>query len=392
MNKKDKEFSKKIKVLLLEGFSRQSLPMMKYLHKCGCFLATYNSSRLDVGFVSRYPDKKYLLPWNREDEKESLKYLIELISNEKFDVVIPTTDFSASLCSKHKKELLSYAQIAVNDWDVFQLAYNKMNTMLACIQCGVPCPKTLLNAHSLSDLLSQKIEYPVVMKPCIGYGSIGFHIIKNEEELIQKYEKTKKEFGELLIQEYIPQTDIQYKCEMLIDKNGNVKSAVVFNKVRWYPIDGGSTCCSATVDRPDIINYCSKLLKHIKWVGYADVDLIQDPRDNTPKVMEINPRITASVKICFYAGVDFAKQIIQQELGKDIEQYNSYILDRRLRYFHTDLLWFFKSKNRFKSKPSWFSWYRTVDQIWSWADPIPWFSYTIQCLKKYKKESKKRER
>ena len=29
--------------------------------------------------------------------------------------------------------------------------------------------------------------------------------------------------------------------------------------------------------------------------------------------MEINPRITASVKVCFAAGVDFARQIVDRK-------------------------------------------------------------------------------
>ena len=97
--------------------------------------------------------------------------------------------------------------------------------------------------------------------------------------------------------------EIQYKSELFVDRDGSIKSACVFDKTRWYPIDGGSTCCSATVHRPDIIESSAKLLKFIDWKGYGDVDLIQDPRDGLAKVMEINPRITACVKICFAAGV-----------------------------------------------------------------------------------------
>jgi len=381
-----------ISILLLEGFGRQVMPMMQALHELGCKITTYNSSKLDMGYASKYPDKKIVGFWDRNDENSSFASLLEIIKKDKYDVIIPLTDFSATMLSRHKPEILQYSSPAVNDWDVFIRASDKQNTMIACMENNIPCPYTLRDAKSVEQIIKSDIPYPFVMKPRVGYGSIGFHVIHSEEDLRRVFEKSINAHGQMLVQEYIPQTDIQYKCEVFIDRTGDVKSAVVFDKTRWYPIDGGSTCCSATVDRPDIVESSIKLLKAIGWRGYGDVDLIQDPRDHIAKVMEINPRITASVKVCFAAGVDFARQIVEYETGREVTEYKSYEIDRRLRYMHTDLLWFIKSSNRFKTKPSWFSWKRTTDQIWSWKDPLPWFAYTLAGIKKYRSESIKRKR
>ena len=392
MSKKNNTDYSHVRVLLLEGFGRQVMPIMKALHDLGCHITTYNQSKLDLGYASKYPDKKILAFWDRKDEKKSYEALLKIVRKDKYDIIIPMTDFSATLLSKNKEEISKYVSPAVNDWDVFMQAGDKLNTMIACMDNDIPCPYTLRNVACIEDVLDSDIKYPFIIKPRIGYGSIGFHCINNEEELKKVFETSMEMHGDMLVQEYIPQTDIQYKCEVFIDGNGDVKSAVVFDKTRWYPIDGGSTCCSASVSRPDIVESSVKLLKSIGWKGYGDVDLIQDPRDKVAKVMEINPRITASVKVCFDSGVDFARQIVEYEMGKEVTEYKDYKLDCRLRYMHTDLLWFIKSPNRFKSKPSWFSWKNTTDQIWSWKDPLPWFTYTMQGFAKYKTESKKRKR
>ena len=389
--KKQTEFSN-IRVLLLEGFARQNMPMMEALRKLGCHVTTYNSSKLDIGYASRYPNEKLIGFWDREDEEQTYIALLEVLKEGRYDVVIPMTDFSAMLLAKHKEEVSQFAAPAVNDFEIFMRAADKVQTMIACMDNNVPCPYTLKDAQTVEEVIRSGMEYPFVIKPRTGYGSIGFHLINNEQELRDIFEKTKAVCGPMVVQEYIPQTDIQYKCEVFIDENGDVKSAVVFDKTRWYPIDGGSTCCSATVNRPDIVESSVKLLKAIGWKGYGDVDLIQDPRDGIAKVMEVNPRITASVKVCFKAGVNFARQIVEFETGKEVTEYMNYKLDCRLRYMHTDLLWFLKSPNRFKAKPSWFSWRHTTDQIWSWKDMWPWFTYSIQGLRKYKKESQKRKR
>lgn len=392
MSKNVKTDLQGVKVLLLEGFARQSMPIMEALHKNGCHITTYNKCKLDMGYSSHYPDKKLLKFWDRNDEDASYAALLEVLKADKYDVTIPLTDFSATMLSKHKNELKQYTNPAVNDWEIFLGAADKLNTMVACMDNGVPCPKTLRQADTLDEVLASGMEYPFIIKPRVGYGSIGFHRIDNEEDLRKHFEPCVEKFGGMVVQEYIPQTGTQYKCEVFIDGNGEVKSAHVFDKTRWYPIDGGSTCCSTSVDRPDIVESCIALLKALNWRGYGDVDLIEDPRDGIAKVMEINPRITASVKVCIKSGVDFARQIVEYETGREVTDYNEYEKGICLRYMHTDLLWFIESPNRFKSKPSWFSWKRTCDQIWSIKDPLPWFTYTIQGFAKFGTEKKKRKR
>lgn len=384
--------NKDIKVLLLEGFARQSMAMMEAIHKNGYFLATYNSKKTDLGYLSHYPDKKILGFWDRENEDASAQALLNLLQTDHYDVVIPMTDFSATMLSKRKEAFDKYTHAAVNEWPVFQMAADKQNTMNICMEKEIPCPKTLRSALSIDDVLASGLEYPFIIKPRVGYGSIGFHKINNEDDLRKHFDESNKKYGGVIVQEYIPQTDIQYKCEVFIDSNGDVKSAFVLDKTRWYPIDGGSTCCSTSVDRPDIVESSVRLLKAIGWRGYGDVDLIQDPRDSVAKIMEVNPRITACVKVCTYSGVDFARQIVEYELGQDVTAFIEYKKGVCLRYMHTDLLWFIESPNRFKSKPSWFSWKHTTDQIWNPRDPLPWFGYTIQGIAKYGKEKDKRKR
>ena len=90
------------------------------------------------------------------------------------------------------------------------------------------------------------------------------------------------------------------------------------------------------------------------WYSYADIDLITDPRDGRIKIMEINPRITGSVKICFEAGVDFADMLVRLAMGYEVPQVKQYQEGIFLRHPGIDLIWFLKSPDRFKAKPSWF--------------------------------------
>ena len=381
-----------VRVLLLEGFARQNMALMPALKALGCHLTTYNASKLDVGYASKYPDVRLVRFWDREDADASFAALMEALREGHYDVVIPMTDFSATLLANHIDEIRPLAWPAVNEPAVFRRAADKQETMRACDEAGVPCPHTLYDMASADEILAAGMPFPFIIKPRVGYGSIGFHVIRDEAQLREVFDGAVARFGPMVVQDYIPQTGTQYKCEVFLDADGTPRSACVFDKTRWYPIDGGSTCCSSSVHRPDIAADSIRLLQAIGWRGYGDVDLIEDPRDGVCRVMEINPRITASVKVCFAAGVDFARQVVELGMGLPVTEYADYRAGVRLRYMHTDLLWFLQSPNRFHTKPSWFDFRHTTDQIFNPRDPWPWCTYTIQGFRKRKAEMEKRKR
>ena len=391
MSKKINSAYSNVRVLLIEGRARQVMPLMESLHKLGCHVTTYNASKLDMGYASHYPDKKIVSFCNAKEPDKSWEAISKELKTKQYDLVIPLNDFVAIMLSQHKEELKPYVTIAANDWKIFQYASDKLKTMKVCMDNNIPCPKTFVADDELNELSSLDLTYPICIKPRTGFSAVGFRVIDNPEELEHIVSATKKKYGAPLIQEYIPQTDLQYKAELFVDKNGEIKSCCIFSKVRWYPINGGSSTLNMSVHRPDIQQSCVKLLKAIGWRGYADIDLIQDPRDGVAKIMEINPRITGSVKICYACGVNFSEQILQDYLDLPVTEYINYKEVHFLRYLHTDLLWFIKSKTRFSCKPSWFDFRHSVDQIWSIKDPWPWFTYTLANITRVKADSKKRK-
>ncbi len=388
--KKDRPFQGK-HVLILEGYARQSLPLIRAFHFLGCEVSALCSSRLDVAYASKYTDHKILGVCDREMVEETTEQVRTLLKTKKYDLVVPTVDFSASILAKNKVEFSQYAKIASNDWDVYQIAADKQKTMEVCMAHQIRCPYTLSGLFDLNQVLDSPIQYPIVVKPKIGYGAIGFKKINNKEELIALFESEKEDMSQYLFQEYIPQTDLQYECAMFLDENNEVKTSLVFSKNRWFPVSGGSSTLNITVDRPDIIETCTRLLKTIGWRGAADIDLIQDPRDNTAKVMEINPRVSGSVKICFVSGVDQARQMLELAFGMPVTEYKTYTIGQRLRCSQIDVLWFLKSPNRWRSKPSWFSMKKTKDHTFSWSDPLPWFAFLLRGLKGLNQEMEKRK-
>lgn len=379
----------KEKVLLIEGRARQVLPLSKSMYELGAEVTTYNGSKLDPGYASRYTQRKLLAFFDVKEPEKSFEALKTELEKYHYDMVIPMNDDIAIQLSKHKKELEHLTTPIVEDWDTFQFACDKLKTMKVCMDNHIPCPKTFV---SLDDFLAGEtaVNYPLVVKPRTGCAAVGFHTSDTKEDVVDYFTKAEKKYGPMLIQEYIPQTDLQYKCEMYVDREGTLKASCVFAKNRWYPVDGGSSTLNITVNRPDIEETCKLLLEKIGWIGYADIDLIQDPRDGIAKVMEINPRITGSVKICYAAGVNFSKLILQDFRKEKVDEAFNTNFGLQMRYMHTDVLWFLKSKDRFRCKPSWFNFKNCIHQIFSWDDPWPSIAFTFQGFGKLLKDRKKR--
>lgn len=382
----------KLRVLVLDGYGRQVPSILQQLHDLGCISTTLNCSKLDVGYTSHYPAKKIVEPQTRYD-KDALKAVLdrEILSGQ-YDAVLPMLEPATEVLTKNIDVYKKYVKVVAAPYNSFMKAYDKQVTMRICMENGIPCPITKLDTESLGEYLS-KVSFPLACKPRKGTGSIGFYKVDNIEELNKLVDSGSLVVEDYVIQEYIPQTDMQYGAYLMIGLNQQMKSALVVEKTRWYPIGGGAGCLIRTVNSDEMIDYSEWLLKALKWRGFGHLGFIMDPRDKVPKLMEINGRIPASIKICKYAGIPIVEQLLLTSFDEDCPKHEHPIQeDLRLRYFQTDVMWFLQSPNRWKVKPSWFNNRRTKDYIFSWRDPIPFFSYTISHIKTMRADMEKRKR
>ncbi len=168
-------------------------------------------------------------------------------------------------------------------------------------------------------------------------------------------------------------------------------SWVVYDKPRHYPPEAGSSTINCTVDRTDILTIAERMLRSMGWYGIGDCDFIEDPRDNTPKLMEINPRYTRSIKIASVAGVDVFYKLYQLAVEEEVEPDKDYKVGMYLRYLPGDILWFLKSKDRFKTNPNFFRFYskNMKYEICSIKDPGAIIGYLLhKIMLKFNKREK----
>lgn len=380
------------KVLLLDGYGRQVPSLLHQLHGLGCFVTTMCESRLDVGYTSRYPRKRIVVHGIREDADIYRKAIEKELERDRYDILFPILEKATDICTDGRiQENYPGLKIIAAPREAFLKAYDKQETMKVCMENGIPCPITKMDDETLDEYLS-KVSFPICAKPRKGSGGAGFKRIHSKEELDEYIADGTVVVEDYVLQELIPKGGLQYGGYIMMDDDHKPQSTLVVESCRWFPIDGGPGCYIRTINNRGMIDDTNRLFEKMEWRSFGHVGFIMDPRDNTPKVMEINGRIPAGIKICEWAGTKPVKNMLDLAYGKKLQRMQKPIPEHlALRYFHTDVMWFIKNHERWKIKPNWFYCLKQKDYIFSWVDPIPFFSYAIEHTITYKKDMQKRK-
>jgi len=268
--------------------------------------------------------------------------------------------FMTDFIARHQDELRRYTDLVLPPYEVFVKGLNKISTLQAAGWVGCPIPKSWYPKEMTIQDIAGEADFPVLIKPAVSVGARGITYCYSAEELVEKLPKVERHFGDCLVQEFVPQTGTQYKCAIIIDACQELLAGIVYAKLRYYPVNGGSSTLNKTVERSELMDFALKVAKELKWFGTCDFDFITDPRDNVIKLMEINPRFSDTYKMTAVAGQDMTKIIYQLAKGQKPVPQLQYQKDRYMRFLFGDAMWFLKAGGqRFKTKPSFFDFFRS---------------------------------
>ncbi len=359
----------KIKILLLGG-GFQCLSAAHSLKTVGFEVIAFLVRGTEAQF-SRFIDLKVYPPCNVQSS-DYLQFLLSYLRHTPCSVIIPMTDKHAAFLSHYKQQIesASSAICAVTSEPLFSQASNKGKLMEFCRQHGFPHPRTfLLDKDNLEDSAAY-VGFPALIKPDNSVGARGITLVRNVDELKRMFRPISAQFGSCSLQAYI-QTNLgtpYYNVMIYRNREGVILNSVVIEILRYYPLRGGSSSLCHTIDSPELVHLCTEVLNAMNWHGFADFDVLKDENGDY-NIIEINPRLPASVRAAEVAGVNFPEIIVKDSL-RLIVNTSKPQLDIFLRYLGLDLLWFFQSPYRFKTQPSWFKFLgnRIYYQEGGWTD------------------------
>lgn len=299
-------------------------------------------------------------------------------------VLIPTTDMTVLLISRHRQKLEEGYHIVLPEPDVVEMLLDKVSFYTYAQEEGLPIPPTfLLRCKEDAQKAAGRLTFPCVLKPTkktpTWQENVGVKVYKvsNAEEFLSLYDQCSKWSDLLIIQEQIAGSDANhFSCNCYFNAAGKPVVTFVSRKIRqWSPEIG--TASSRVEWRDDIVRELTiRLFGNVCFRGFGYLELKRD--EHTGEYFIIEPNIgrpTGASTIAEAGGVDLHYAMYCEAVGwplpTNLEQkyegvkwiYLSIDFLSALHYWRHGELTF---------KAWWQSWRgRKTYALFSWTDPGP---------------------
>lgn len=342
-------------VLVTDARWRKALSTVRALGRHGVRVIAADSTRLVAAAASRYVDRFELMPSPAREPDAFIEALRSLAKRHPGLVVFPMEDGTMRLVSE-RRDALGDVRLPIPPSDALAVALDKHRTTTHAGGLGIPVPRTLLPAGPDDlDAVKRTLTFPVVVKPRHGYGSQGITMVDRPDALDAAYALVHATFPRPLVQERIPAGGDAFGVSCLFNAAGDARASFVHRRLREYPVSGGPSTLRESVLRPDLVAQSEELLRSLGWRGFAMVEWKSDPRDGTPRLLEVNPRFVGSLELALQSGVDFPWLLYQVACGGDCDAVARYDVGRRVRWLLPgDLLHFLSNPQRMHLTPSFF--------------------------------------
>ena len=363
-------------VLVTDAQSRAGLSTIRSLGQKGIRVAAADHDRVALGFFSRYCARRLQYPDPVRFPGRYADTILRELRQRHYDVVIPLFDECLLPLASRKNDVERLARFPYLDCDGLMPGRDKALTIDIARRVGLRTPITfVVRGSEDADRALTACTLPLIVRPRQASGSDGLHRVEFPEALWPTCERVAREFGSVIIQEYIPWGGFTYDVDVLMNRDSLPRAVVVCKRLRTYPALAGPTSCGQAVQWPELANMAVSLLQEMRWYGPAEVEFRIDPRDGTPVFMEVNPRLWGSLYTGIVAGVDFPCLLYRLAMDGDVAPVTTYRTDVKARYFFTlDLLCMLTHPSRRSIARRWFADFldpNTKMLIPSWRDPLP---------------------
>lgn len=259
-------------------------------------------------------DGHFILPKPVDDEQEYTHKLKKLCKQKDISIVIPVIDPEIFFLSKYRDEFLKEGiNIIVSNHKVLDICYNKalMNDFLEENGFLVPYTYEKLEAFE-TDYKAGKTQFPVMLKPIYGSGSIETYKIENIESLKSLFHDG------MMIQEFL--AGDEYGVDVFNTFEFEPVRCVVKKKIAMR---SGETDKALSVENKDIQKLILKLARVLGHIGNLDCDIIKTSRGLF--VIDLNPRFGGGYPATHATGTNLISLLVDMVEGKKIEpDFDSY--------------------------------------------------------------------
>ena len=336
--------SKAYDALILDAALRQSLVTIRSLGKRGLSVAALESSDDVPAFASRWCKQSFVCP-SIDGTDALLLYLERLLEQSGARVLITSSDSTVALVRQHRERLEKRVGIALAKEPAMSIAINKEQTLAIAQQLGLSVPRgiTVSSVQEVPAALKE-IGLPAVVKPVESWlwgdeqeagARFASQLVTTADEARRSVEELTRLGGTVLFQQFLTG---RREAISFLYANGEVYARFAQWAKRTEPPLGGTSVLRQSIAvPPDSGEQAESLIREIDLDGYSEVEFRRD-RAGIPYLMEINPRLSASVEMAVRSGVDFPHLLYQWANGEKIDKVLSYSTGGWMRYLKGDIM------------------------------------------------------
>jgi len=272
-------------------------------------------------------DKKFVVP--PVTDESYVSEILDICVGNKVGLVIPLIDLDAVVLSKEKKQFEENGIIVMSpSYQNTKMCMDKWLTHQWANKIGLNTPKTYCDLSELyKELEDEKIQFPLVLKPRWGIGSIGIHYINNQNDLEEEYGQLEESLRDsyysnfsdnvsqnpIIIQEEIK--GIEYGLDVFNNFEGEFLVCFIKEKL---DMRAGETDRAKIVKDKMLHGIGDRIGHFMQHSGNIDVDIVV--RDGVAYLLEINPRFGGHYPFSHAAGADLPSALVNMVLGQAIDQ------------------------------------------------------------------------
>ena len=254
-----------------------------------------------------------------------IDFLLEYCRENEIQAVIPLFDIDIPVLAAARERFAAAGMVLVCcDQGPARLVSDKLDTVNFLKARGFSVPETQVFNK---DLLPGTVDFPIIIKPRRGMGSIATFTAETPEELhvfgnfaekkvkntYLKFESREIADESVLCQEFVEGTE--YGLDIISDLDGNYVTTLVKRKLGMR---SGETDACVTEKNPMLEDLGKRLAEALsdkgRLRGNTDADVIV--RNGVPYIIDINARFGGGYPFSHEAGADVPGAIIMWLLGR----------------------------------------------------------------------------
>jgi predicted ATP-grasp superfamily ATP-dependent carboligase len=333
---------------------------------------------------SRYCCGSFRLASDGSDER-NLAALRKFAGEHRGAILIAVDDASAMFVEDHSDALAEHFIFPRQPSGLVRSLGSKRELHELCLRHGIPTPSAAF-PQSEADVLrhAASTAFPVVAKRIDASlparpSAPSVLIANNPDQLLEAYRLMESDAGpNVLLQEYLPGTpEAIWMFNGYFNASSDCLAAFTGQKIRQSPPDTGAATLGVCRANAAVEQSTRRLMKAVGFRGILDIGYRWDPRDETYKLLDANPRIGATFRLFVGRdGLDVLRALYLDLTGQTVPA-TSQRQGRRWVVEPLDLRssWLYLRRGDL-TPGAWARSLRGVEETAWWAadDPLPFFA------------------